>query len=207
LGDGVKILFLGSNPNPLAEWLQAQGEQVVSTAEAMNARILQETDPDLVISYNYRHLIKREILDRLKRPAVNLHISYLPWNRGADPNPWSLLENTPSGVTIHHIDEGIDTGDILFQKRVSIHDDETLAHSYLKLQNEIQALFKENWQAIRQNIAAPTRQSERGTFHTLKDRERFSHCLESLGWNITAKEFRRLYQDRSPKSNHANTTS
>ena len=43
-------------------------------------------------------------------------MSYLPWNRGADPNFWSILEDTPKGVTIHIMDESIDTGDILYQK-------------------------------------------------------------------------------------------
>ena len=59
---------------------------------------------------------------------------------------WSFLEDTPKGVTIHYIDEGIDTGDIIVQKEVFIDEDkETLKSSYEILNKEIQALFKENW--------------------------------------------------------------
>ena len=50
------------------------------------------------------------------KTLINLHISYLPYNRGSYPNYWSFKENTPNGVSIHHIDDGIDTGPVLVQK-------------------------------------------------------------------------------------------
>ncbi|MCL0081308.1 hypothetical protein M1N64_03665 [Peptococcaceae bacterium] len=50
-------------------------------------------------------------MDKFQGRAINLHISFLPWNRGADPNFWSFIENAPVGVSIHYLDEGIDTGD------------------------------------------------------------------------------------------------
>ena len=53
---------------------------------------------------------------------------------GQDPNLWSFIEDTPKGVTIHEIDEGIDTGDIIFQKEIVLNSNETLASSYEKLQ-------------------------------------------------------------------------
>ena len=60
-----------------------------------------------------------------------MHISLLPWNRGYHPNIWSFLEDTPKGVTIHYINEGIDTGDIIVQKEIVIDEDkETLKSSY-----------------------------------------------------------------------------
>ena len=57
------------------------------------------------------------MLDQINYRAINLHISYLPWNRGADPNLWSAV-GMPKGVTIHYINDGFDTGDILFQKAI-----------------------------------------------------------------------------------------
>jgi len=71
--------------------------------------------------------------------AINLHPSLLPWNRGAHSNFWSFLEDTPKGVTIHIIDEGIDTGDILLQKKIKFDQSkETLRSSYGRLQQELQ---------------------------------------------------------------------
>lgn len=79
----------------------------------------------------------------------NLHISLLPYNREASPNFFSFIENTSKGVTIHQIDEGLDTGPILAQKELFFDESkETFASSYEKLILEIQMLFKENWSSI-----------------------------------------------------------
>ena len=49
--------------------------------------------------------------------SINLHLSYLPFNRGKNPNVWSIIESTPCGATIHKIDEKIDTGKIYVRKK------------------------------------------------------------------------------------------
>ena len=73
---------------------------------------------DFVVSYGYRHILKGDLINSSDCPIFNLHISYLPYNRGAHPNFWSFYDNTPAGVTIHLIDEGVDTGPIVSQKYV-----------------------------------------------------------------------------------------
>ena len=45
-------------------------------------------------------------------------MSYLPFNRGAHPNFWSFVDNTPSGVSIVEIDKGIDTGPVIYKKKI-----------------------------------------------------------------------------------------
>ena len=72
-------------------------------------------NPKLIVSYNYKHIIQPEIIVLMNGRLVNLHISYLPWNKGSDPNFWSFIDNTPKGVTIHKIDNHLDTGAILYQ--------------------------------------------------------------------------------------------
>lgn len=47
-------------------------------------------------------------------------MSYLPYNKGTHPNYWSFIENTPKGVMIHEIDKGIDTGNIIVQKKIKL---------------------------------------------------------------------------------------
>ena len=59
---------------------------------------------DLIISFGYKKIINQNILNIVKRPIINLHISYLPYNRGKYPNYWSFVNKTPKGVTIHEID-------------------------------------------------------------------------------------------------------
>jgi methionyl-tRNA formyltransferase len=144
----MKILFLGDENSPLISYLEQIGENVLSMTEKVTTDFIDTHHPEFIISYGYRHIIKQEILNRYSDRAINLHISFLPWNRGADPNFWSFIENTPRGVTIHYLDSGIDTGDIVAQKQVEFSKYDTLRISYHKLHGEIQKLFIDNWTAI-----------------------------------------------------------
>ncbi|MCP9446723.1 MAG: hypothetical protein NNA22_04020 [Nitrospira sp.] len=166
----------------MVEWLQSVGEEVVATMEPIDVAFIDAHSPDFIVSYGYRHIIKKDVLTRYTDRAINLHISYLPWNRGADPNFWSFVEDTPKGVTIHYLNEGVDMGDIIVQKQVTFSESDTLRTSYDKLQDEIQALVKEYWASIRTGECSRKRQEGKGTFHKLKDRERLSHLL-SNGWD------------------------
>ncbi|MCD8568399.1 MAG: formyl transferase, partial [Geovibrio sp.] len=87
-------------------------------SERIDLPLIEEIKPDLIISYSYRYIIGEDVISAMNGGIINLHISYLPWNKGADPNIWSFLENTPKGVTIHKIDEGLDTGEILVQEEL-----------------------------------------------------------------------------------------
>ena len=59
----------------------------------------------------------KKLYQNIKK-IINLHISYLPYNKGAHPNFWSFADNTPSGVTIHEVNENLDSGNIIFQKKI-----------------------------------------------------------------------------------------
>ena len=157
----MKVLFLGGNElsQELAQWLETVEDEVVFTREAIDLDFLEEIKPDFIVSYNYKHLVPEEVVEAYFPKIINLHISLLPYNRGYHPNVWSFLEDTPKGVTIHLIDKGVDTGDILLQKEVFIDEDkETLRSSYLKLHREIQLLFKENWELIKTGQITPVTQ-------------------------------------------------
>jgi methionyl-tRNA formyltransferase len=127
---------------------------------------------------------------------INLHVSLLPYNRGADPNAWSFLDDTPKGVTIHLIDAGIDTGPILLQQEVvfdEVHD--TLAGSYATLHDRIRTLFCDNWAVIREGKIRAAAQTGAGTFHRTAElaalRERL---LGAEGWDVAIPVFRRRYR-------------
>lgn len=194
----MNILFLTNSAvsRPLSDWLQSEAQEEVHIQEGkIDPECIYSLRPDLVISYNYRYLITPVVLHCLSRPPINLHISYLPWNRGADPNVWSFLEQTPVGVTIHHIDAGIDTGEILLQQRVVIDEaSETLQSSYLQLHREIRALFTNNWPALRDQTIVPALQTGRGSLHYSKQFAAIRHLLEPEGWNIPIREVRRRYE-------------
>ena len=178
----MKILFLSPYQSSLKAYLESFGDRVWQSRDPIDRDYVVRQGVDLLVSYGYRHIIGGDVLDRLDGRAVNLHISYLPWNRGAHPNLWSFIEDTPKGVTIHFIDSGIDTGDIVAQREVSFTGTETLATSYEHLGDKIEALFHEVWPAIRNGTARRRKQQGPGSYHSAKDLERVAHLLTD-GWN------------------------
>lgn len=183
-GPADAILFLGPGNSPLLDWLERQEPSVLHSSERISGAFIERAKVGLLVSYGYRHILRRDVLEQLPGRAINLHISLLPWNRGADPNLWSFAENTPKGVTIHFIDEGIDTGDIIAQREVSFADSagETLASTYRTLQREIQRLFAEHWADIKTGRCVVARQQGRGSYHAASEKERLAHLLTE-GWN------------------------
>lgn len=163
-------------------------DTIFNTNEPLTGKLIENTD--LFISYGYRHIITGDMLKRMKRPPVNLHISLLPWNRGADPNLWSWLDNTPKGVTIHLIDEGVDTGPLIAQvfsefKNVNDFD---LGTSYQLLEISIEILFEKFWPAIRMNDFVLKDQIGVGSVHKKADIEKYREKLNVKGWDTLVSE-------------------
>lgn len=146
---------------------------------------------DFVISFGYRHILKNNIINSSSAPIINLHISYLPYNRGAHPNFWSFFEGTPSGVSIHLIDGGIDTGPILFQRYANFPKTAiTFKQTYNFLIELIEELFIENIRSIITNSYSINKQKNKGTYHCIANLpKRF------IGWRSVIKdEIERLKQ-------------
>jgi len=182
-----RVLFLGYT----LEQTSLVDELVKANCEVWHTQEKIETTVgfDFVISFGYKHILKKTIIESSKAPIINLHISYLPWNRGAHPNFWSFFDSTPSGVSIHLIDEGIDTGPILFQRNVNFEKDVvTFSQAYKQLIQEIESLFRENLNKIIIGDYNPTPQGSKGSYHKVADLP-----TEFLGWdNNIQDEIRRL---------------
>ncbi|GLS06826.1 hypothetical protein N181_31050 [Sinorhizobium fredii USDA 205] len=193
----MKILFLTNNKDvskPLIDWLQ-EGDEVLVNGEPLTPDVMAQLSPEIVISYGYRHIIKRDVLSLLDDGFFNLHVSMLPFNRGADPNVWSFLDDTPKGVTIHRIDEGLDTGPIVVQREVYFDEaKETLSATYAKLQAEIQDLFREHWPAIRDGSAPRVKAQGPGSYHQAREFAALRSVLMGPeGWAVPISLFRHRY--------------
>jgi len=191
----MKILFLGGNKTrSLVDWLEKRGEIVIYKESKITLDWVREIKPDIIISYNYKFLIPKEIIELMKGKIINLHISYLPWNKGAHPNVWSFLEDTPKGVSIHYVDEGIDTGPIIIQKEIFFDENkETLRSSYNKLHEEIHMLFKENWENIKKGDLKPKEQPPGGSIHYKRDFKIFKPFIREKGWDTPIKELKEKF--------------
>ena len=143
-------MFLGYDPQKIESFrgFILNGYEVIHRNDKLiNSACLDSID--LVISYGYRYLIPKSILDIAHMPILNLHISLLPFNRGAHPNFWSFYDGTPSGISIHLIDEGIDTGGLIAQEEIFIDSKtNTFKTSYDYLNARIQSLFVKTFPAL-----------------------------------------------------------
>lgn len=84
-------------------------------------KYIKDLIPDLIVVCGYKYIISREIFSIPKLRTINIHPSYLPNYRGQHVINWAIVNGeTETGVTIHFIDEGIDTGDIIAQKKILI---------------------------------------------------------------------------------------
>ena len=181
-----RILFLGYDrfQTKIIDALMEAGCEVHHTDQKV-----ESAGYDLIVSFGYRHILKRDFLETVNCPILNLHISYLPYNKGAHPNFWSFYENTPSGVTIHLMDDGVDTGPIVFQRYVNFDEGErTFKETYSRLKEEIEILFLDNLETIICGKWSAKQQRSKGTFHAVKDLPN-----EFSGWDAEIEdEIRRL---------------
>ncbi len=177
-----KLLFLGYKDSRLIPFLKSELD-VTQTEEKLNLEEILKLNPDKIISYGYRHIIKEDILDKYK--IINLHIAYLPYNQGVSPNFFSFLENTPKGVTIHYMDKGIDTGDILLNKKIDFKNG-TLNSTYWDLRAEIEGLFIKNWNDLRDEKINPTKQ-ESGTYHDREAEKLMKFLMEKNNWDYSTQ--------------------
>ncbi len=104
------------------EFQKLQHIPVLSCKDLNDAKVielLKEQSPDLVV-FTGGGLIRDEVLTNAGHGVVNCHMGNLPHYRGMDVVEWPILENKNEevGVTVHFMNKGIDTGDILSNKRI-----------------------------------------------------------------------------------------
>lgn len=161
----MRVLLLSPYPDSVAETIRASGDEVRVTTDKI------ETPPkaEFLISFGYRHILKSAVFAPLGKRALNLHTSVLPWNKGAHPNYWSWVDNTPKGVTLHVLDAGIDTGPIVAQEIVPLDPLRTLAETYGDLQKAAELLFARHWPLLRTGRYESFPQTGIGSLHRVRD--------------------------------------
>jgi len=110
---------------------------------------IKKLNPDIILTIYWGFILKSEIIKIPLKGCINIHLAYLPFNRGKNPNVWPILDGTPAGVTMHYIDSKIDTGDIISQMLVPVESIDTGESLYRKLEKVSVALFIETWSKIK----------------------------------------------------------
>lgn len=149
--------------------------QVFTVEQLLDEEIQQQIKTlkaDIGVSVLFGYILRKDVVDLFPKGCINLHPAYLPYNRGAFPNVWSVVEGTPAGVTIHRIDEGVDTGAILAQEMVEILPTDTGRSLYQRLEQTALQLFEQTWPDITNGNLNPKAQPQGGTSHKLADVEK-----------------------------------
>jgi methionyl-tRNA formyltransferase len=133
---------------------------------------ISELKPDIGVSAFFGYILRRQILDIFQRGCINVHPALLPYNRGAYPNVWSIVDGTPAGVTLHMMDEGVDTGDIIDQKRVPVFAWDTGSTLYNRLESACVEMFKVAWPRFVSGELRAKPQQKGGTEHRIQDVEK-----------------------------------
>ena len=144
------LLFLGKKKINFFNYLKSNNIEFFNTEKKINHKKKNFFKKfKILISFNYKYKVEKRIVKYLQGNCFNCHISYLPWNAGADPNFWSFKNNTKKGITIHLLNEKIDKGPIIFQKRLYFNKNkETLKSSYFKLNSELESLLIKKFEKI-----------------------------------------------------------
>lgn len=79
---------------------------------------VKNISPDVIVVYSMSQLLKENIFSIPKYGTINLHSALLPRYRGPNPDFWMYYDGVKeAGVTVHYIDKGEDTGDIIYQEK------------------------------------------------------------------------------------------
>lgn len=157
-------------PNPLKEFalgknipvFQPPGESPNRFKDPAFKELIKALKADLFVLAFVSDIMPYDIIKMAARGGINYHPSLLPKYRGASAMNWAIINGEEeTGVTIHYIDEGVDTGDIILQEKVEIGPEDTMGSLYFnKLYPLGIKLMKEAVGQIRQGTVSAMPQDE-----------------------------------------------
>lgn len=159
----------------------------IKTAEAVAQ--LREYPADIFVVAAFGQILSEEILQMPKYGCVNIHASLLPKYRGAAPIQWSIIDGEEeTGVTIMQMDKGLDTGDILFQQKVSITSEDTGESLFDKLAEAGSTLIVTALAKIGEGDVHPVKQDDAKSCYA----KMLTKAVGKIDWNKSAAEIERL---------------
>ncbi len=121
------------------------------TLKGEYSQVIADLKPDMIVVVAYGRILPKAVIDVPQFGCLNLHVSLLPKYRGAAPIQWSLINgDKQTGVTVMHIDEGLDTGDIIDVLPIDIDPDENSEELFDKVANAGKVFFSK----VMENVVA-----------------------------------------------------
>lgn len=126
---------------------------------------IRQKKPDIILNAYFSKIFPPKLFNIPRLGTLNIHPGKLPFFRGAFPTPWYILNNEKYFyITIHYINEKIDSGDILVQKKFPIYPGETGHELYKRTMKLSTQMYVENFYKIISNKIKPLVQKGYGSY-------------------------------------------
>lgn len=183
---------------PVKEVAVARGIPVYQPVRVKEPDFIEELkklNPEVIVVVAFGQILPKEILDMPKYGCVNVHASLLPKYRGAAPIQWAVIDGEKeSGVTTMFMEEGLDTGDMLKKKIVSLEIDETGGSLHDKLAAAGADLLIETLKELEAGTAVRTKQDDAlSNYAKMLDKQ-----LGCIDFTKPAEEIERLIRGLNP---------
>lgn len=124
------------HPNPVKQCAEKYSLPVLQSRLLKSSEAISwaaKLEPDLLVLAFVTSFVPKEMIDLAPHGGINYHPSLLPKYRGGSAINWAVINGeTETGVSIHYIDEGVDTGPVLLQEKVVIEPDDTVKSVYFE---------------------------------------------------------------------------
>ena len=179
-GPVKKIRILGQigRNESIRKKLCDQGFEVIVSPEPYEPDSEDDFSPDIILSSGYDRLLRPKTVQRFSQRIINLHAAYLPWARGIGTTLFATMLRYPHGVSIHFINEGLDTGNLISRKLVQPGPKDTLRTFYTKLLSATEELFFESFPKIVNGQTNGVPQEKLGEINTNRSRLQFESLLD-----------------------------
>ena len=141
--------------------------------------LIRKLNPELISVCHFQQVLKQNIIKIPSRGCINLHPSLLPLYRGLSPQHWPIINgDKETGITVHVINEGIDSGDIILQHKIPIEPDMYVADLQLKMLRVYKYIVKDAISLlIKKDFKLTPQDPQEGSYYgRLKEK----HCLIDL---------------------------
>ncbi|KKC05574.1 methionyl-tRNA formyltransferase [Mycobacterium nebraskense] len=162
---------------------------LTETVDAETIDLVKRVEPDVVVVNSWYYRMPAELYDLPLHGTLNLHDSLLPRFTGFSPVLWALISGESQfGLTVHRMDDGLDTGDILVQRSVPIGPTDTGTELVLRGMDLIPDVLEEALSALESGTAVwrPQNKAERTYFHKRSERDSL------IDWNWSAGDLERF---------------
>ncbi len=140
---------------------------------------IRDLDIDLIVSLSFSYIIKPEILTIPKIASINLHRSYLPKYRGCNPVFWMrAFKEKEAGYTFHYLDSELDSGDIIFQEKIPLYENDDYISVMTRMSKKIVKTINPVINSVLDGTAKRIKQNEEEATYfkcpQKKDREKYN---------------------------------